>query len=285
MSLASLLLGTHAYPATGDAARRQSRALASLREVSHGSPINLQFRDRGQLVVADGCETLAVLEQDSRTVSGRNGPRKPIVSEMFTRLASLAVERGRHYFAFSNSDIVFTPDAVERIGLADRHAYVFARTETEPETGRDLAPLIYGADAFAVDARWWLDNQRRFRQYIVGESLWDNVYAAQLLCWADGILLNREPLVRHETHAIAWKDSPFVEYNGVLTALDRLYFSRWTLYTKRLETLRSKARGLADAELELRLQEEVFRGWRPGPTDLVLQALRVAKLRLRRFGQ
>src|SRR5215218_7951025 len=108
-----MLVGTHVHPAAGEAARRQRRALTALREVSPIAPINLQFADRRDLQEVDGLETLSVLQQDSNGITRRAGIRKPIVSEMFTRLAELAASRGVRYFAFSNLDIVFTPAAFE----------------------------------------------------------------------------------------------------------------------------------------------------------------------------
>lgn len=260
--------------------------MAQLTEVAPQRPINLQFIDRRNLQELDGFETLPVLHHDSNTITLRSGVRKPLVNEMFTRLAEAATARGSRYFGFTNSDIIVTAGAVARVAVGDRPAYVFARTDFDPATNRDLGPLIYGADVFVIEARWWLAHRARFRAYVVGESLWDNAYAAQLLCWADGLLLNREPLVRHEAHEIVWRDSPFSEHNGVLAALDRPYFSRWVLYVKRLEALRAEASARADhapEDAERQLQEEIFHGWRPGVADRLLQQLRVAKLRLRRL--
>src|SRR5205814_1189457 len=79
--------GTHVHPATGEAERRQQNGLQSLRSLRNVVPMNLQFHDRVDLRNADGLETHPVLRQDSRTVSGRDGVRKPVVSEMFQRLA------------------------------------------------------------------------------------------------------------------------------------------------------------------------------------------------------
>jgi hypothetical protein len=278
-----LLLGTSIHPATGDARRRQARAAARLRELSPRPPVNLQFADRANLQEVDGFETMPILRLDSNIVTGRPGVRKPVVKEMCTRLAELAVQRGARYFGFSNSDIIFTPSAVDRMLSGGHRACLFARSDFEPGTERDLGPLIYGTDALAVEAEWWLANQRRFRAYVVGESGWDNVYTAQLLCWAGGMLFNREPLVLHEAHPTVWEQSSFAEYNGYLTALDRLYFTRWVTYVHRLEALRARAQGLAALDDELRLQDEVFRGWKPSVADRGLQTLRVAKLEVRRW--
>lgn len=243
------------------------------------TPVNLQFADRANLEELPGFDTLALLRQDSIAVTGRTGVRKPVVSELFTRLAEAAVERGARYFGFTNSDILFTPAAIERVKQGDRTAYVFARTDFEERTERDSAPLIYGTDTFIVEAAWWRLHGRRFRPYVVGEGCWDNVYTAQLLCWAGGVLLNREPLMRHEAHAGVWRNSPFAEHNGYLAALDRIYFTRWVIYADRLERLRQACGGLADESTELRLQDDVFHRWKPAPADHALQALRVAKLK------
>ena len=281
----AVIVGTHVHPASGDAARRQRRALDALRDASPITPVNLQFADRRGLQEVDGLETTPLLRQDSNGITGRAGTRKPIVSELFTRLAELAVARGLRCFVYTNSDIVFSRAAFDHMTGGGHNAYVLSRTDVAADTGRDIGPLVHGADVFAVDARWWLANRRRFRPYIVGESVWDNVYTAQLLCWAGGVLLNRDPLVRHESHPIVWGDSPFAEHNGILGALDRMYFSRWVMYVGRLERMRREAGGLADEEEEMAMQREVFSGWTPDLADRVLQALRVAKLRLRLLGR
>jgi hypothetical protein len=277
-----LLVGSQIHPADGDAHRRQIHAMTRLREVCRWPLLNLQFHDRANLQELDGFETLPVLLDDSPGVTGRAGRRKPIVSEMFTRLAEAAVQRGLRYFVFTNSDIVFTAAAIDRILAGDRRSFVFSRTDVDAATGCDLQPLIYGADVFAVEAEWWMAHRASFRPYVIGENAWDNVYAAQLLCWSGGMLLNREPLVRHEAHPIVWSSSPFAGHNAYLAGLDRMYFTRWVRYVRRLESLRAEAGGFASIEAELRLQDEAFLDWKPGVADRALQALRVVKLELRR---
>src|SRR5689334_19829155 len=109
----SIILGTHVHPATGEAERRQQNGLESLRSLRNIALLNLQFHDRDRLRHADGFETHSVLRQDSRTLSGRGGVRKPIVSEMFCWLAQEALRRGQRYFALVNSDILVTQEAIE----------------------------------------------------------------------------------------------------------------------------------------------------------------------------
>ncbi len=282
MSEAAVLFGTQLYGAPGEAGRRQARAAKSLLDTSPLRPVNLLFRDGMESCQADGFENVAILELDSNRVTGRRGPRKPIVSEVFTRLAELARDRNVRYFGFTNADILFTPAVVDRVLHTDYPAFLIARTDVDARGTPSPEPLLYGTDVFVIDARWWLENRHGFRPYILGEGCWDNVYSAQLLCRAGGLLLNREPLVSHEMHAVAWRDSPFAEYNGYLAALDRMYFTRWVMYATRLEAMRRQAGGLGVIDDELRLQDEIFRAWKPRLSDRLVHMLRVARLEGRR---
>lgn len=272
----SIVLGTHVYPATGEGQRRQQNALRALGSLQNVVRINLQFHDRAQLCPAEGFETCPVLQQDSQTLSGRMGLRKPIVSEMFQRLAEQAQQKGCRYFGFVNSDIVVGPEAIE-LALGGKQATIFSRLDFDGATGRSLGMLIYGTDLFIVDARWWLSKRRLFRPYIVGESCWDNVYAAQLLCHADALLLNRRPLIWHEQHEAVWRDSPFAGYNHFLAALDAPYFSLWAGYIHHLTDLRARNAG---EDEELRWQRQAFR-WRPTLRSRLVQACRSAKAQSR----
>jgi len=164
MSRQTILFGTNINQAQGDAARRQRRAAATLIDVSAAAPINLQFSDGADLCEIDGFETQPILQLDSNRVTGQRGPRKPIVSEMFTRLASRAIERGARYFGFSNGDILLTPTAVERVAATEHLAYVIARTDVDATGAPDPSPLLYGTDVFVIDASWWIAHQHRFRR-------------------------------------------------------------------------------------------------------------------------
>ncbi|HEX6748127.1 MAG TPA: hypothetical protein VF092_12605 [Longimicrobium sp.] len=236
--MTKVLLGVNAFPATGDGGRRQAEALATWRALDGVRLANLGWP--GDVFEVDGFATHAVLARDSRTASGQQGPRKPIVSEAFDRLAEIAEAEGCRWFAYANSDIAFTQAAIDRILGGGRDAYAFSRMDVHPETGEGIEMVTAGIDAFAISAGWWRANRRRFRAYIGGEPIWDNVYTAILLRHADAELLNREPLVTHERHPAGdWRRSPFARYLNYLAALDRPYFSLWAEYHARLEDLRA----------------------------------------------
>src|SRR5579885_364163 len=230
-----ILFGTNLYSATGEAARRQHRAATALRDVAPLPPVNLQFADDPNPCELEGLITRPCLLMDSQRITRRKGPRKPIVTEVLTRLAEAAMECGARYFGYLNSDIIVTGEAVTRIEPADYEAYIFSRTDFTPGSERDLQPMIYGTDVFVIDASWWLTHRHQFRPYIIGEGCWDNVFTSQLLCWTRGVLLNRDPLVRHEWHEAMWHNSPYARHNGYLAGLDRMYFTQWARYIYHLE--------------------------------------------------
>lgn len=275
--MSSILLGTHTYAASGAAARRQDRGVASLRGLRHVHLANVQFTDAPHHV--EGIVTLPRLRRDSTTVTRRHGPRKPLVSDIFNTLWHDARERGATYFAFTNADIQVTQDAIDWIVSGDRDAFILARADVEAATGQPQGMKIYGTDVFAIATAWWEQHRHRFRGYILGEPIWDNVYAAVLLCHGDAAIENRRPLVRHEAHAQHWTTAgPFANYLRLLAAYDATYFSLWCEYVTRLAELRSGGSS-SDAE-ENDLRRRTFR-WPPRLQTRLWQGLRNLKAFIR----
>lgn len=271
----SLLLGTHTYAAAGDAGRRQEAGLDSLRALARVEPVNVQFRTGAHLV--DGVRTLAVLPNDSLTVTGRRGPRKPLVSEILAALASEASAREIPYFGFTNADILFSQRAADLVCDGGRTAYALFREELAPPAGQPSGIQLKGTDAIVIATRWWPSNAFRFRRYILGEAGWDNTCTAILACHADALLENRQGLIRHEAHATAWTGSPFADYTRLLLARDAGYFHLWCTYHDELVRLRTAGAIPAD---EADLARRVF-VWRPSLVQRALQAGRDLKASVR----
>jgi hypothetical protein len=252
----SLLLGANAYPATGEAGRRQAEALATWRALRGVRLANLQWPD--EVCEVEGFATHPVLRGDSRLAARRKrGPRKPVMPELFDRLADLAEAEGCRWFGYANSDVQVTQGAVDWIVAGIRESYAFSRMDFDPETGADLEMEVAGIDLVVVSVEWWRANRKRFRAYLAGEPVWDNVYTSILLTHSDGVLLNRDPLIRHERHTPPpTAASPYAPYVWLLAARDRPYFSLWAHYHHHLTEMR--ARGAAEDE-EMALQRRVFR--------------------------
>jgi hypothetical protein len=99
-----------------------------------------------------------------------------------------------------------------------------------------------------------------------------------MMCRSNGVILNREPLILHERHALLWNDrSAPARYNGFLAALDARYFSLWCDYWARLE--RARAVGASESD-EQAIRDRIF-VWRRSPAAAVQQSVRSARAHLR----
>jgi hypothetical protein len=272
-----MLIGLQLYEADAVTTARQDRAVDALAHLPGVEGLNVQFTD-GPRKTSPSLEMAAELTSDSMAATGARGKRKPLAREVFDVLARRAAAGGHSRFAFINADIVVTPAAVAEIERLGRESYVISRSDVNDVT-RDQPsgrPMTSGLDMFVVSTTWWPRHRHRFRQYIVGETCWDNVYTALLMCHSRGVVLNRETLILHERHTPTWHDpTPAARYNGMLAALDARYFSLWANYWQELETMR--ARGATEEE-EDSLQRRAFR-WRPSAYQALRQSVRSIRAR------
>lgn len=251
-----ITLGSNSYAAKGEERRRQDAALDSWRGLPGVDLVDLQFESGPALPELPGFRQIRKMRQDSVQLTGAEGRRKPIVSEMFDLLAHEALRDGNDIFMFSNLDILLTPATIAAVMAAAEDgckAQVFSRMDFDGRTGADIATVFQGQDAFAVDARWWLEHRWRFRPYIIGETSWDNVYTAIMICHAPTRLHNRETLARHEEHEVMWYDTPFRAHNLLLLTLDSYYHGDWCQFCDALVALR------ADGHFADEAQEEALR--------------------------
>ncbi len=273
----SVLVGTNLYEAPGDAARRVGKAVDALRALRGVGLANLQWPDAPHHV--EGLRTVPALRRDSRDALGGAGRRRPFLPELLDGLADAAEEEGREWFLFLNADVEVQQALVDRIASERLQTYAVARTDYDGETGEDRGVLLSGTDAFAARVDWWRKHRTRFRDYALGDWVWDNVYTAVFLSHSDGAILNRGVWLRHEAHPPGPLPGtgPSAEYVRWLAAQDRPYFSLWAAYHGELVGLRAAGAG---AEEEDALRRRVFRH-RPGVAGRVVQALRVLRARRR----
>jgi len=279
-----MILGTHIYPATGAAADRMRRALDSWAALPGVRLINLQFAGDPAPATHPAFETLAVLRQDSRTVSGVDGPRKPIVRELLECLVERAAAAGAPYAGFSNADIIITPPAIEKVASGSHDAVIFSRMGLDPATGAPVGEYLSGQDTLFVTPAAFARLRPRLRPYVVGEMPWDIVYTSIFLTHARTALVNRGNDCRHVDHDIVWLDSPFAPHAWRLTYMDWAYYARWFRYY--YPALRLRAAGAPAAD-EDGLRDSVFGPLRPG--ERAATAYRVLRdvwqHRLRRGGR
>ena len=278
MSIAAILLGTSVSGGAGAAAREApaQASLAALHASGTAACVNVVFRDEAGRA-SSALEELSALRHDARLASGADGPRKPIVSEMLDALASEAARRGIPRIGLVNGDIVVSSAAVDYAVRTPRRALAVARTDIG---GGDSASLLrHGIDMFTFDAAFWRRERRRFRAYVLGEPVWDNVYAAVVACHG-GAIVNREGLILHTRHPSGASGSPYARYVQLLAARDSSYFSLWCQYVARVEAI---APHVMTEESDEDLQREIFRA--PGLAAEAVDLARAAWWRARQvFG-
>lgn len=272
-----VVVGTHTFAASGGGARRQAAAMGALRQLRGVFLVNVQFEKDAHAV--DGVPTLAMLTSDSCSVTGCEGPRKPIVSDILDALCAHAEAERAACFSFMNADILLSQEAVDWIADGEREAWLFSREDFDGESGNSFGMGTAGIDVIALSTVWWRQHRGRFRPYITGEAVWDNVYAAIVMCHADAVLDNRRGLARHEVHPAAWTpgSGPFAHYTQYLAALDAGYFSLWCRYWAGLQDIRRHG---DSPEAERALARDVF-VWNPALGARIVQRLRDVKAEAR----
>ena len=242
----SLLLGTHVFPATGDTKRRLNLAFDSWRELDVPL-VDLAFNDTPPANEHQFFE-YRCLKRDSNTVCNCQGIRKPLVSDLFDGLCSRAKEIGCRYFVFSNADIQLTRQFKDLIAHTDLDAFIFTRHDYTSEPSEGDAKLFYrGQDTYAVRTQWWIDNRQHFQPYIIGESLWDNVYTAKFARKGRSELAYLKNVCLHQRHAQQWNPrSPFGRYNEMLRLrYDYLDYGMWASYARKLYSMDRDSAGFS----------------------------------------
>lgn len=232
------------------------RALDSWTHLPGVRLVNLQFAGDPAPVAHPSFETHAVLREDSRTVTGKQGARKPTVRELLDRLAAIAEEAGCDYAGFSNADILVSPAAIARVVRGRRDAVIFSRMDIDPETGQPRGEFFSGQDTLFIRPAVYRALRPRLRPYIVGEMPWDVIYTSVLLTHCDAELVNRGDDCRHVDHQPIWTESPFAPYAWRLAHMDWTYMARWYRYYYGAKPMRESGRPAGEEDA---LREKVFR--------------------------
>jgi hypothetical protein len=201
---ADILIGTRLYAAAGEAAGRQAAAVASLRRLTGVALVNLQFARAPHQV--DGIRTLAVLQRTSTHVARRDGPEKPLVSEMFDALAAEATALDLRAFCFTNGDIVFSQAAVDWIRDGDRDAWVFSREEFDGATENRRGLVRHEQHALAWTASPFVEYTRLLAAFDAGYfTLWCRYIDSLQRLRAEGAEPAREEALARAT--FVWRPS------------------------------------------------------------------------------
>ena len=243
-----IVLGTHLYPASGAAADRMWSAVETWTRLAGVHLVNLQFADDPCPVLHPAFETRPVLLHDSRTITGIQGPRKPIVREVLDCLVNAARETGCAYAGFSNADIRISEGATSRVMDGGYEAAAFSRMDIDTKTEAPLGEFFSGQDTLFVQPGAYRRVRPRLHPYIVGEMPWDVIYTSILLTHLRAELVNRGDDCQHVRHDAIWVDSPFAQHGWRLADMDWTYFARWYRYYEEAKRLRAAGRPAAEED-------------------------------------
>ena len=234
----NFLVGTHIYPAKGDDYQRLCSAFDTWRNLDVPL-INLAFADAPSRNEPN-FEEITCLTRDSNTATGCEGIRKPLMNDLFDGLYDAAKAKNCSYFVFSNADIQLTRSFYDLVSTSELDSIIFTRLDYNESPQSDDAKLFMrGQDTYAVRTEWWAENRQHFGPYIIGESLWDNVYTSKFARLGRSALSYSKDMCHHQRHDQKWNpESKFGRYNEILRLrYDYLDYNMWSLYAKKLGEL------------------------------------------------
>jgi len=143
---------------------------------------------------------------------------KPISKDFFDILS----QQDCDYFMFLNSDVMPTRKLIKLILKGEYETYAASRHEILPLNNitDDLSAFkieIAGFDAWVCKKEWWINHRDLFKDYVIGNHLWDVAYAVTFFQNSNGKFCNKDFYLAHEKHPINWNDSsPEATHNAQL---------------------------------------------------------------------
>jgi hypothetical protein len=174
---------------------------------------------------------ISCLNRSSQTILDISEKKLPISKDLFSALS----EQNCDYFIYLNNDILLSEKAVKLVLSREFETICFSRHDIEPlhsinDPIKVLRMEIAGFDAWACSINWWKTHKDLFKDYFVGQWLWDVDYAITMFSNSNGLMCNKDFFIAHEFHERAWSTtSKEAEYNRQLWITHKLH-KNWEEY-------------------------------------------------------
>ncbi len=174
---------------------------------------------------------LSYLERSSQTMLKFSEKKLPVSKDLFLALS----EQDCDYFLYINNDILLSEKAVKLVLSEEFETICFSRHDIEPLRSIDdpikvLRIEIAGFDAWACNVSWWKTHKDLFKDYFVGQWLWDVDYAITMFSNSNGLISNKDFFIAHEYHERVWSTtSKEADYNKQLWITHKLH-KNWEEY-------------------------------------------------------
>ena len=193
--------------------------------------------------------TLDKLSRSSLDLVDDGTKKLPVVRDIFELGASQCDPDD--YFIFTNNDVIINKNLIEHIRDAKPGTMACSRLNIknidnfQQFLDRDITPTNYeivGYDVFIFRCKWWHQHSSIFRDYLLGQPVWDNVFVAFTKLFGGNHPLGNglPPYCFHIEHAPTWqsnKQAPEQLWNKRLckrSHLDRLCFNIYGVFGDQL---------------------------------------------------
>lgn len=201
---------------------------------------DVQFDDAEQ--VDSRLNTLKVLCRDSQQIT-KGDKRLPFINDIFNALSRMECD----YFIYCNSDVIVNSNLIKFIH--DKQPACFACSRLDINNiesfdfvlNKQITPVRYeiaGFDAFVFSRHWYIEHESLFRDYLIGQPCWDQVYATIMKIYGDNSHFgnNFPPYCFHIHHEQTWQtqNTPEREFNTSQKEhyLDKLMCRLFDMYLK-----------------------------------------------------
>lgn len=193
-------------------------------------------------VINDRIQTLDVLSRHSGHVTDGN-KELPFVNDIFNALASVDCD----YFIYCNSDVIVNSNLIKHIKQNEPACVACSRLDIhdidsfDRVLNKQITPVRYeiaGFDAFVFSKKWYNQHMELFRDYLIGQPCWDQVYATIIKIYGDGVEFSNKlpPHCFHIHHEQTWQleDTPEKQFNKKQSQhyFDRLLCKIFDTYLK-----------------------------------------------------
>jgi len=210
--------------------------------------INVQFNDPSTMLAQAhnhqtcGLDTIYTLNRSSEQIKGSTR-KLPFINDILDDISDL----GSDYFIYTNSDIIINPNLIRYIINKQPLAFACSRMDINDITSFDdvlnknIVPQrteIAGFDVFVFNTDWYKTNRHLFNDYLVGQPLWDQVYAVLMKLFGvnDEFGNKNPPFCFHIKHPIQWGNTKSVEriHNHTVLENNDLDLLAWRIFDKYL---------------------------------------------------
>jgi len=205
---------------------RQDVAVESWKHLSDVKLVNVQFEDeKDSFNVQYDMEHVFTLTRSSMDTVDKSTKKLPYINDILDVLSRQDCD----YFIYTNNDVIINKNLIKYISENKPACMSCSRLDIHDVHSFDIilekkiTPVRYeiaGFDTFIFSKDWYELHKDLFRDYLVGQPHWDQVYAGLMKMHGGDLFGNNfPPYCFHIHHEATWQNIQCVERNFNSTQL------------------------------------------------------------------